>query len=108
MPKVEAFNAFFFSTGGMHGWNSSSDMMKTIFLASGPAFKKGYVKKGFENIHVYELMCAVLGLTPAANNGSFSAVADLLLSSSGKAGSDEHTTIFTGAKVLAVGCPHFL
>ncbi|XP_077991511.1 ectonucleotide pyrophosphatase/phosphodiesterase family member 7-like [Glandiceps talaboti] len=52
--------------------------MRTIFYATGPSFKKGYVKDSFESIHIYELMCRLLGLDPAPNNGSFEEVKDVL------------------------------
>jgi hypothetical protein len=33
----------------------------------------------FQNIHIYNLMCHVLGLTPAPNDGDFSQVSGLLV-----------------------------
>jgi hypothetical protein len=32
-------------------------------------FRRGAVVPAFENIHVYDLMCQVLALTPAQNDG---------------------------------------
>jgi len=44
--------------------------MRALFLARGPAFARGAVVPPFQNIHVYDLVAHILGLTPAANDGS--------------------------------------
>lgn len=54
---------------GDHGYDSAEPMMRGIFIASGPAFKSGVVIDPVENIHLYRLLCAVLGLQPAPNDG---------------------------------------
>jgi predicted AlkP superfamily pyrophosphatase or phosphodiesterase len=56
--------------GGEHGYDNALVSMRAIFIAAGPAFKRGYTSEPFQNIHVYDLLCAVLGLTPAPNDGS--------------------------------------
>jgi hypothetical protein len=43
--------------------------MRGLFVAAGPSVKQGIVVAPFENIHVYDFLCAVLGLTPAKNDG---------------------------------------
>jgi hypothetical protein len=43
--------------------------MGATFIANGPAFRHGVVIPSFENIHIYNLLCAVLGLKPAPNDG---------------------------------------
>lgn len=63
---------------GRHGFNNSEMDMHPFFLATGPAFKKGLVSEPFENIHIYELMCNILGVKPAPNNGSLQAIQHLL------------------------------
>ena len=53
--------------------------MHVNFRAIGPDFKTGYVKEDiFQNINVYSLMCHLLGLTPAPNDGCLEAVSDML------------------------------
>ncbi len=52
-----------------HGFDPAIPAMGATFLADGPAFKKGVVLPPFENIHVYNLLCATLGLKPAKNDG---------------------------------------
>ena len=55
--------------GGNHGYYSSYESMRGIFLARGPEFKKGFKGPGFSSIHLYELMCYLLKIEPADNSG---------------------------------------
>ena len=64
--------------GGTHGYDARFRSMHGLFIASGPRFRRGVVVKPFENIHLYELMCAVLGLTPAKNDGDPAVTRDML------------------------------
>ncbi len=54
---------------GNHGWDPATPNMGALFLARGPAFRRGVVIGDFENIHVYHLLCRVLGVRPARNDG---------------------------------------
>ena len=63
---------------GAHGYDNRYQEMQATFIAHGPAFKKGYVAEPFENIQVYELMCKILGLRPAKNDGSLEKVRPML------------------------------
>jgi predicted AlkP superfamily pyrophosphatase or phosphodiesterase len=63
---------------GTHGYDPALPSMRALFVAEGPAFRRGIVVEPFGNIHVYELMCAVLGLEPAANDGSMDSVSAML------------------------------
>lgn len=63
---------------GAHGYDNKYQSMQATFVAHGAAFKKGYVAEPFENIHVYELMCKILGLKPAPNDGDLSKVGSML------------------------------
>jgi predicted AlkP superfamily pyrophosphatase or phosphodiesterase len=56
--------------GGAHGYAPWHRDMQGLFVAAGPRIRPGLVVPAFENIHVYELLCAVLGITPADNDGS--------------------------------------
>jgi predicted AlkP superfamily pyrophosphatase or phosphodiesterase len=64
--------------GGAHGYDDTVSVMRAIFLASGPAFRNGYVAPAFRNIHIYDLIAGILGLTPASNDGSADSTAALL------------------------------
>jgi predicted AlkP superfamily pyrophosphatase or phosphodiesterase len=65
--------------GGEHGYDPNYRSMHGLFIASGPAFRRGAVVPAFENVNVYDVMCRVLGLTPAPNDGD-PALAGRLLS----------------------------
>jgi len=54
---------------GEHGSDNELKSMGGIFVARGPSFREGAVIAPVENIHVYNLLCAVLGLQPAPNDG---------------------------------------
>ena len=54
---------------GDHGYDPMLPTMRGIFIAQGPAFRRGVELPELENIHLYDLMCAVLKLQPAKNDG---------------------------------------
>ena len=54
---------------GQHGYDPEVAAMHGIFIAQGPAFRSGVELEAFENVHIYNLLCATLGLTPAPNDG---------------------------------------
>jgi len=54
---------------GDHGYDNLLVSMGATFVAHGPAFRRGVVLPPFENIDVYDLLCAVLGVPPAPNDG---------------------------------------
>ncbi len=64
--------------GGAHGYDARAQSMQGLFIASGPRIRRGLTFKPFENIHVYEFMCAVLGLQPAKNDGDPAVTRDML------------------------------
>ncbi len=49
-------------TPGKHGFDNKEVEMRASFMAWGPAFKKGLLIEGFENVHVYPLVANILGL----------------------------------------------
>lgn len=63
---------------GAHGYDNKYQSMMATFIAHGEAFKKGYVAEPFENIEVYNLMCSILGLKPAKNDGDLERVKHML------------------------------
>jgi alkaline phosphatase D len=65
---------------GDHGYDNELTSMQAIFVADGPAFKSGYSRKVFENIHIYPLLAHILGLEPYAEiDGDLDVVKDLLV-----------------------------
>lgn len=64
--------------GGNHGYDPVHRSMHGLFLAAGPVFHSGVKAPRFENVHVYELMCRVLGIRPAPNDGDPAVTAGFL------------------------------
>ena len=58
-----------FRSGGAHGYDFRYREMQGLFVAAGPKLRRGLVAPEFQNIHIYDFMCAVLGLKPAPNDG---------------------------------------
>ncbi|KAG8446567.1 hypothetical protein GDO86_014136 [Hymenochirus boettgeri] len=63
---------------GEHGFDNEDMDMKTIFRAVGPSFKKGLLVEPFESVHVYALMCELLGIKPEPNDGSLNVTRNML------------------------------
>jgi hypothetical protein len=52
---------------------------KATFVANGPSFKSdGFVGETFANLDVYSLLCHIIGLTPAPNNGTLTGMQQFL------------------------------
>ncbi|HWI20746.1 MAG TPA: ectonucleotide pyrophosphatase/phosphodiesterase [Vicinamibacterales bacterium] len=64
--------------GGAHGYDVSEQSMQGLFVATGPRIRAGMRVKPIENLHLYEFMCAILGLQPAKNDGDPAATRDML------------------------------
>jgi len=65
-------------SNGTHGYDIANKDMNAIFYAYGPAFKENYRQPSFKNISVYPLMCEILGLYPAPNDGNRDEVVGML------------------------------
>uniref|UniRef100_A0A8C6SRX6 Ectonucleotide pyrophosphatase/phosphodiesterase 2 n=1 Tax=Neogobius melanostomus TaxID=47308 RepID=A0A8C6SRX6_9GOBI len=68
---------------GDHGYDNKINSMQTIFMGYGPTFKFRTKVPVFENIELYNVMCDLLGLKPAPNNGTHGSLNHLLPTSSG-------------------------
>lgn len=64
--------------GGTHGYLNNDSEMDALFVAKGPAFKKGYTKQKIKNVDVYNLLAKILNIPPASNDGKFRRVKRLL------------------------------
>jgi predicted AlkP superfamily pyrophosphatase or phosphodiesterase len=64
--------------GASHGWDPAARGMGALFVAAGPAFREGVTVAPFSNIHLYELMSHILGVTPAPNDGALDSVRHVL------------------------------
>lgn len=63
---------------GNHGYDNALPSMHPVFVARGPAFRRAYSKASARAVDLYPLMCHILDLPPAPNNGSLANVRDLL------------------------------
>jgi hypothetical protein len=52
--------------------------MQTVFRAEGPDFKKNVRVPQFRNVSIYPLVCWILGIEPAPNDGDFEEVKPML------------------------------
>ena len=55
---------------GAHGYDNLLESMRALFIAHGSAFKKKKIVEPFENVNVYNVMCRILKLTAAKNDGT--------------------------------------
>uniref|UniRef100_A0A8D3BAJ8 Ectonucleotide pyrophosphatase/phosphodiesterase 1 n=1 Tax=Scophthalmus maximus TaxID=52904 RepID=A0A8D3BAJ8_SCOMX len=67
-----------YCTGGFHGSDNLFTNMQAIFIGYGPGFKTNAVVPPFENIELYNVMCDLLGIRPAPNNGTHGSLNHLL------------------------------
>lgn len=66
---------------GEHGFDNDDLDMKPFFRAIGPDFRKNFIIEPFETVHIYSLMCHLLGITPEPNDGHLNVTRSMLLSS---------------------------
>uniref|UniRef100_A0A8C8DD49 Ectonucleotide pyrophosphatase/phosphodiesterase 1 n=1 Tax=Oryzias sinensis TaxID=183150 RepID=A0A8C8DD49_9TELE len=64
--------------GGFHGSDNIFTNMQGIFIGYGPGFLQNTIVPPFENIEVYNLMCDLLNIRPAPNNGTHGSLNHLL------------------------------
>ncbi|XP_076439474.1 bis(5'-adenosyl)-triphosphatase enpp4-like [Babylonia areolata] len=55
---------------GNHGYSNDLPSMKPIFFARGPDFRKGVNLPSIRSVDIYPLLCRLLHVHPAPNNGS--------------------------------------
>lgn len=54
---------------GAHGFDNAAPEMAAVFVANGPAFRRGLRLPAFDNVDVYPLLARLLGITPHPNDG---------------------------------------
>jgi len=55
--------------GGSHGYDPDDPRMRALFIAHGPAFRRGVTLPVFDNVSVYPLVMRLLGLKARPNDG---------------------------------------
>ena len=63
---------------GEHGYDNDDPAMRALFIAHGPAFKRGVVVPEFDNVDIYPLLASILRIKPAPNDGDFDVVKGML------------------------------
>jgi predicted AlkP superfamily pyrophosphatase or phosphodiesterase len=64
--------------GGAHGYDNYNSDMFSIFYAAGPSFKKNYKFRDLNNTDIYDLICRILNIAPAKNDGDPSNIKGML------------------------------
>ncbi|MDH6344141.1 putative AlkP superfamily pyrophosphatase or phosphodiesterase [Parabacteroides sp. PFB2-12] len=82
IPKIGTYVQFRANSsprlGGAHGYDNYVPTMQAIFYAAGPSFKSGERLPAIANVNLYLLICKLLDLQPAPNDGTEEEVAGLL------------------------------
>lgn len=73
--KLDPARAFEHAT---HGFDPELESMGATFIAWGPAFRHGVTLPPEQNVNIYNLLCAALGITPAPNDGDQSLAREVL------------------------------
>ena len=64
---------------GEHGYDNAEPDMRALFVARGPAFRRGLVVPEFDNVDVYPLLAHVLRIQPQPNDGNYAEVKAMLV-----------------------------
>lgn len=79
--RRESFNPWQDRGGGnrgAHGYDPRAPSMRALFVAHGPGLARERLVEPFENVHVYALLAALLGVEPVPGDADPAAVAALL------------------------------
>lgn len=63
---------------GTHGYDPANSDMQSIFFAVGPSFRSDYQSPPFNNVDIYNLICNILDIEPAPNDGETGIIYQLL------------------------------
>jgi len=63
---------------GEHGYDNDDPNMRALFVAHGPAFRRGLVVPEFDNVDIYPMLAAILGIAAAPNDGNLNHVQPML------------------------------
>jgi predicted AlkP superfamily pyrophosphatase or phosphodiesterase len=60
---------------GGHGYDPADPSMDALFVAAGPAFRRGVTLEPFDNVDVYPLLAKLAGVKPEKNDGNLADMA---------------------------------
>ncbi|XP_005109937.1 ectonucleotide pyrophosphatase/phosphodiesterase family member 5 [Aplysia californica] len=92
-----------FVLAGSHGYDNKYTDMRPFFMARGPSFQENFAVDSFSSLDLYPLMCHLLHLEPAPNNGSLAIVKQLLVEPSENSGWTFSTYIVCLILISCVG-----
>jgi predicted AlkP superfamily pyrophosphatase or phosphodiesterase len=78
VPRVESDRTSAHVSAGDHGFDAAYSDMHGIFYAAGPDIVSGRTIGAIEQVDLYALMCRLLGVEPAPNDGAWDRVAAVL------------------------------
>ncbi|MEP6784253.1 MAG: ectonucleotide pyrophosphatase/phosphodiesterase [Sphingomonadales bacterium] len=55
---------------GEHGYDNADPAVAAVFIATGPAFRKGITLDRFDNVDIYPLVAKLIGITPTPGDGT--------------------------------------
>ncbi|XP_070556761.1 ectonucleotide pyrophosphatase/phosphodiesterase family member 5-like isoform X2 [Ptychodera flava] len=89
---------------GGHGYDNRYKSMHPFFIAHGPAIKRNFTLEQFNNVDIYPLICKIMEIEAAPNNGSL-AIAGTMLRSHDSHGHSSHHSVkpITSSKTLIIG-----
>jgi len=64
--------------GGAHGYDPAVEAMRAVFIGAGPGLRSGVRVDSVLNVDLYVLMCRLLDIPPAPNDGDARRIASLL------------------------------
>lgn len=64
---------------GTHGFDNRDRDMHMVFYGSGPAFRADHRQPSFQNQNMYLILCRLLGIEPAPNDGRWREVEGMFL-----------------------------
>jgi predicted AlkP superfamily pyrophosphatase or phosphodiesterase len=76
--RTASIPAYAGPAAGNHGFDIADPEMEAIFIANGPAFRRGVTLPTFDNVSVYPLIAQLAGVRPEANDGDIADVAAAL------------------------------
>lgn len=68
---------YYMRSRGAHGYDPANRDMHGIFFADGPAFKDGYLAPSIHNVDIYNIICEILKIEPAENDGEVSRIEEI-------------------------------
>lgn len=87
---------------GNHGYDNRLSSMKPIFYAAGPDIRKNYTTSPFLSVDIYSLLCSLLDIDQASNNGSYERVRNFVVKQGKTAGLSNDSGRLSISSIMAL------